>query len=83
MVFTFLAKQDISNEVKELIYQVAGNNKDYIPLSTLSIPYQDLLIVGLRNLWHSFIPSSLISILHYNILVAKKIARNLIFVLVW
>ena len=81
-VFTFLAKQDASNEVKELIYQVSGNNKYYVTPSTLSLPCRDLLIVGLRNGWHGFISSSLIAMLHQDILVAKRIARNLILVLV-
>ena len=75
IVFTFLVKQDISNEVKELIYQVAGNNKDYIFSSALSVPCRDLLIVELRNVCYGFILSSLISILHHNILVARRITR--------
>ena len=81
-VFAFLEKQDISDEVKELIYQVSGNNKYYVTPSTLSLPCRDLLIVGLRNRWHGFIPSSLMTMLHQDILVAKRIARNLILVLV-
>ena len=81
-VFTFLAKQDASNEVKELVYQVAGDNKDYVPPSTLSVPCRDLLFVGLRNGWYGFIPSSLMSMMHYDILVTERIARNLILVLV-
>ena len=48
-LFIFLEKQDISAEVKELIYQTAIGNKDYNLLSDLTIPYREILIVGLRN----------------------------------
>ena len=41
-LFIFLEKQDISIEVKELIYQTAISNKDFNPPSNLTVPYQEI-----------------------------------------
>ena len=82
VLFSFLTKYNIAEDIKGLIYQVVTDNQDYLPPPYLRLEHQYMQTVGLWNLWYRFIPLSMLPLFNKDILMARKMCKRLINLLV-
>ena len=47
-------------------------NEDYIPSEELELVYNDLALLGLQNLWYSFLPLSLLDLVDKDIILSRR-----------
>jgi len=68
--------------VKECLYQSLSGNDRYSPPHYLRPLFVDLSSIGLRNLWYRIFPSTILSILHHDLLVASSMLQKLLKLLI-
>ena len=68
--------------MKECLYQSLSGNDRYSPPRYLRPLFADLSSIGLRNLWHGMFPSTILPILHHDLLVASSMLQKLLKLLI-
>ena len=61
-LFQMLRRWEIDDEVKEMKYQMATLNDEHVALERLQRQCQDLIRLGVRNLWHGFLLCSVAAV---------------------
>ena len=71
-LFFYIARWETDEKVKELVFQVLTGNEDYVPPEELVLVYNDLALLGLQNLWYSFLPLSLLDLVDKDIILSRR-----------
>ena len=64
--------KETDEKVKELVFQALTENENYVPPEELVLVYNDLALLGLRNLWHSFLLLSLLDLVDEDIILSRR-----------
>jgi len=77
-LFVLIQRWEVEDEIKELLYQTLISNQNYSPPEYLQHVVDDLESFGIRNLWHSFFLTSVVTIVHNDLVLGRRLVVKLL-----